>query len=91
MGKVGQVVVDIEGGGQLNHVVGVVVRRVDLAAGVVESGVNQVVEVAVVGTGEEGTACTAIATCTAASSAATSQAAIAAASARARTRFTRRL
>ena len=45
VGKVGQVVVDIEGGGQLNHVVGVVVRRVDLAAGVVESGVNQVVVV----------------------------------------------
>ena len=37
MGKVGQEVVDKEGGGQLNHVVGVVVRRVDLVAGVVES------------------------------------------------------
>ena len=37
VGKVGQEVVDIEGGGRLDHVVGVVVGRVDLVAGVVEA------------------------------------------------------
>ena len=37
VGKVGQEVVDIEGGGRLDNVVGVVVGRVDLVAGVIES------------------------------------------------------